>query len=472
MLELVGLLLGIDNPLGEGWLREAQAQYPGDFWLNLELAQAIRKSNPLEAAGFYRVAIATRPGSSAVYSNLGLALHDQKKLPEAIAAYHKAIELNPKYATAYHNLGIALSDQKKLAEAIAAFRKAVELNPRLFQAHGNLGTALFLSGAFDDAALAMRKGLDLLPEGDSRRPVILNLLKRCQQMLALEKRLPQVLEGKESAGAGELLEMALMYRKYKKRYPTAIRLYEAAFKAEPNLAEHWDKGHRYNAACAAALAGAGQGAEAAKLPEDEKASLRRTARDWLQAELGAVRKKLDEGRALVVMQAERRLTHWQQDTDLAGVRDSEKLDGLPEAERKAWQALWADVAGLLQKARKRFPETRREGVLTDKDKSQVHSWKMSAGRTYVIDLESAAFDAFLKLLDPAGKLLAENNDIIPGVNLNSRLIFTASADGAYRIVATSFEEAGTGPYILRIREFNPGKTGGPATPAPQPESRP
>jgi hypothetical protein len=27
------------------------------------------------------------------------------------------------------------------------------------------------------------------------------------------------------------------------------------------------------------------------------------------------------------------------------------------------------------------------------------------------------------------------------------------ADGVYRIVATSFEQAGTGPYTLRIREF-------------------
>jgi hypothetical protein len=77
---------------------------------------------------------------------------------------------------------------------------------------------------------------------------------------------------------------------------------------------------------------------------------------------------------------------------------------------------------------------------------------MVAGRIYIIDMESTAFDTFLKLQDPAGKPLAENDDIEPGVNLNSRLSFTAPADGVYRIITTSFEQAGVGRYMLRIRE--------------------
>ena len=35
------------------------------------------------------------------------------------------------------------------------------------------------------------------------------------------------------------------------------------------------------------------------------------------------------------------LQHWKDDTDLAGIRDNVAVAKLPEAERTAWQALWA-----------------------------------------------------------------------------------------------------------------------------------
>ncbi len=45
------------------------------------------------------------------------------------------------------------------------------------------------------------------------------------------------------------------------------------------------------------------------------------------------------------------LAHWKEGADLAGVRDASALDELPEAERRAWQALWAEVNALLVKVR-------------------------------------------------------------------------------------------------------------------------
>ncbi len=42
--------------------------------------------------------------------------------------------------------------------------------------------------------------------------------------------------------------------------------------------------------------------------------------------------------------------HWQQDTDLAGIRDAAALAKLPADEQKACTQLWADVAALLKKA--------------------------------------------------------------------------------------------------------------------------
>jgi hypothetical protein len=77
---------------------------------------------------------------------------------------------------------------------------------------------------------------------------------------------------------------------------------------------------------------------------------------------------------------------------------------------------------------------------------------MNAGKTYVLDLESKVFDTFLILKDSAGTKLAENDDI-SGPNLSSRIVFSPPKSGMFQAVATSFEERGTGPYVLRIREL-------------------
>ena len=44
------------------------------------------------------------------------------------------------------------------------------------------------------------------------------------------------------------------------------------------------------------------------------------------------------------------LRHWQQDADLAGIRDAAALAKLPADEQKAFSKLWADVAAVLKKA--------------------------------------------------------------------------------------------------------------------------
>jgi len=40
------------------------------------------------------------------------------------------------------------------------------------------------------------------------------------------------------------------------------------------------------------------------------------------------------------------MQHWLQDADFAGVRSPQALAQLPEAERSAWQRLWAEVEEL------------------------------------------------------------------------------------------------------------------------------
>src|SRR5262245_10030526 len=105
-------------------------------------------------------------------------------------------------------------------------------------------------------------------------------------------------------------------------------------------------------------------------------------------------------------------------------------------------------------------EQRIEGKLTKNSPkvlgkpAQIHTVRLSSDRTYIIDLESADFDAYLRILDETGKQLAEDDD--SGEGLNARIRFTPPKDGNYQIVATRFA-SGQGNYLLKIRVLRGGE---------------
>jgi tetratricopeptide (TPR) repeat protein len=110
-------------------LRELQRRYPGDFWINTELANCLPGSKLAEEIGFRRIAVALRPGSPGALSALGQRLFDQFAYAESEAAYLDAIRQMPDYPNAHCGLGQALSKQGKHAEAEVAMREAIRLEP-------------------------------------------------------------------------------------------------------------------------------------------------------------------------------------------------------------------------------------------------------------------------------------------------------------------------------------------------------
>jgi serine/threonine-protein kinase len=136
----------------------------------------------------------------------------------------------------------------------------------------------------------------------------------------------------------------------KKLHHAAARLYWDVFAAYPKLADDLRSGHRYNAACDAALAAASQGQDAAKLDDKERVWLRKQALDWLRADLAQRTKQLESGQPTNRTEVQQTLKHWQQDSDLAGLRDAAALAKLPAQERTGCEKLWADVAALLKTA--------------------------------------------------------------------------------------------------------------------------
>jgi serine/threonine-protein kinase len=315
-----------------------------------------------EAIAECRQATRLKKDFAPFHSNLGNALRAKGRLDEAIAAYREAIRLKKDFAPAHCNLGSALIARGDLAGAIKALGRAIALDPKLAQAHGGLGQALLERGCFVEAAAATQRCLELLPPQHPARKLGEPQLARCEQMLALEEKLPRILRGaQQPTGAAERIELARFCSRYKRLNGAAARFYLEAFQAQPQLADDLGTSHRYNAACAAALAGCGQGKDAGKLDGEHRVRLRRQSLDWLRADLAAWRRLLDKepDKARPVVAAKMR--HWQQDADLAGVRAPQALAKLPEAERQAWQKLWADVPDTLARAEgKTTPEKKSD----------------------------------------------------------------------------------------------------------------
>ncbi len=74
----------------------------------------------------------------------------------------------------------------------------------------------------------------------------------------------------------------------------AARFWAEALAADPKLVDDRRSGHRYNAACAAALAGAGQGNDGPP-PAAARTTLPEQARDWLKPERLSWTKLLESG---------------------------------------------------------------------------------------------------------------------------------------------------------------------------------
>ena len=95
-------------------------------------------------------------------------------------------------------------------------------------------------------------------------------------------------------------------------------------------------------------------AEVAKYLDDkDRTRWRKQALDWLRADLTSYEKQVESGKPADRTMVKQRLTNWQKNADLAGIRDPESLAKLSAEEREACQKLWADVATLLKKVQEK-----------------------------------------------------------------------------------------------------------------------
>lgn len=299
-------------------------------------------------------AIRLKPDNAKAYFNLGVVLRDDMNLKGAITAYREAVRIDPQYAKAYYNLGNALKADNDLKGAIEAYREAVRADPKYARAWYNLGNSLMAVNDFPGAVDAFRAAARFDPK-DHRYFFNLGIV------LAATKDFPGAIMAYRDAlrlnpkDARVHARLGLTIGRQEGRL-ASFRYFQEALAADPSLAADttvrlWRLG-----AGAAVLAAVSSDAS---LTAENRAAIRKQARDWLRADLEtwAMLLKGNAKAAPSVMQALRGV---QTAADLAPVREEQQLAKLPPEEQEAWKMFWADVEKLRQQAEEEPPSKKEK----------------------------------------------------------------------------------------------------------------
>ena len=183
----------------------------------------------------WRDNVAKNPGAWLAYNNLGNALAQAGRVPEAIVQYEQALRIKPDLAEAHNNLGNLLMRSGRMPEAREHLEQALRIDPGLAEAHNNLGTVLVQTGEIKDAIAHYQQALRIQPryaEAHYNLGIALERAGKSEDAIAqFEQALriePDFAEAHYNLGT--VLGQA-------GRMPEAIEHLEQALRIEPDLAE-------------------------------------------------------------------------------------------------------------------------------------------------------------------------------------------------------------------------------------------
>jgi serine/threonine-protein kinase len=398
---------------------------PTDAWPRFSLGVIFSlKNRDEEAASQFRKACQLKPRWAIALYYLGITLERCGRLEEALAAFRDADALERYSGLVPRSMGYVLKNLGRHEEALVQFDWILrEFDPKNRRqdwapedgkesnyAAARLGVveSLMGLGRFAEAKVAVQAALKLPGLGKARDQDMQRCVAVSDGLAPWIADLPAWCAGPaQPADAATHLLLAEWLYRYK-RWPVAsVRCYEVAF-AKPAVADELLRPHLFFAACAAALAGSGRGADATNLPDLEKAALRTKAREWLQAAYTRIR----DDKAVDLIAA---AIAWQTDDDLAVVREESFLAKLPEAEQKQWRALWDQISPPVLKDPTAFLAQARAHV----DQKQ---WAKSAGAYAYLLRDGRILDGEVWFECAAAHLLAGDQE---GYRQNCKLMLEA-----------------------------------------------
>jgi serine/threonine-protein kinase len=339
----------------EEFLKQVPPDYDHDFWFTY--AELCLFLGNQDAYRRYRTALLKRFGQTTyamVAARTALAClllpASGEELEQAAALAERAVALGKDHPNYGWFMGA-----KALAEyRLGRFESALDWGQKagakgiwmpthllLAMAHHQLGHAEEARRSLDEAV----KTYDWKIRWDSRDGSIHALRREAEELIVphLAAFLRGQYQPQNNKDRFELIGPCL----FRTRYLAAAHLYQGAFAADPKPAEDLNAVHRYNATRGAGLAGCGEGMDADKLDDKERARWRGQALEWLRLDLAAwtqlAADQKEHGRI------NRMLEQWQREPDLAGLRDAEPLKKLPAEEQTAWRNFWALVARLVER---------------------------------------------------------------------------------------------------------------------------
>jgi tetratricopeptide (TPR) repeat protein len=117
-----------------------------------------------EAAQVYKRLTDQNPQNPVYLNKLGIALHQQAALGQALKYYERASKADPSYADAQNNIGTIWYQRKRYGKAIKAYQKAISIRGDVAVLHSNLAYAYFADKKYENAIVCFRQALALDPQ--------------------------------------------------------------------------------------------------------------------------------------------------------------------------------------------------------------------------------------------------------------------------------------------------------------------